>query len=71
MPDQDRRAYTVREFSEHYRLSVARVYELLNEHKLNAVKCGGRTLILTAEAARFEKTLTPATFPALRRGVKS
>ena len=46
----ERRAYTVRQFSEAFSLSRATVYNLISRGEIEARKVGGRTLI-PAESA--------------------
>lgn len=46
----ERRAYTVRQFSEAFSLSRATVYNLIRRGEIEARKVGGRTLIPAAIA---------------------
>jgi hypothetical protein len=61
--DEDVGAMTVREFGARYRLGHTKIYEEIGAGRLRAVKCGSRTLILTRDAAAWERSL-----PALGAG---
>ena len=59
-------AMTVKEFGGRYRLGHTKIYELIKDGKLRAVKCGTRTLILRSDAKAFERTLSPSLFQTNR-----
>ena len=53
----ERAALSIRHVAQSYDLSVARVYELIAEGQIRAVKCGGKTLIPVASAENWFSAL--------------
>ena len=65
---ESRRYYTVSEFRQIAAIGTTKVYQLLAEGRLAAVKLDGRTLLCAASADRFLQELPRASF---RTGLKS
>jgi len=59
------RLLTVPEVCEHLAVSRSRLYQLLSEGRVQARKCGSRTLVPEGELKRFIETLPPARFGKL------
>ena len=59
---ESRRYYTVSEFRQIAAIGTTKVYQLLAEGRLAAVKLDGRTLLCAASADRFLKDLPRASF---------
>lgn len=56
-------AYTINSFSEATGLGRSKIYVLIGTKALRAVKCGGRTLILAADARKFFNEMPEADLP--------
>lgn len=59
-PPSTRRAFSVDEYAKAIGISRGNAWNLIREGHLRTVKLGQRTLILAAEAERFERSLPDA-----------
>jgi excisionase family DNA binding protein len=55
----DEKQYTVKEISEHFRVSRQAVYEWINDGKLRAIKLGERVRIPESALKAFIQSATP------------
>lgn len=55
----DEKQYTVKEISEHFRVSRQAVYEWINDGKLRAIKLGERVRIPESALKAFIRTVEP------------
>jgi excisionase family DNA binding protein len=51
-------ALTVREFCDRYRLGHSKVYDMIGNGELRAVKVGSRTLLLAKDIKEWERSLS-------------